>query len=91
MEKRDGRFLLAIWQGVESSVYSETDDKIADIEHRPRSLNLKLNTKITTARLYNLSFSLDSIKSYDNPKAIRSVSLAIPDHVLVVELTPLTN
>jgi len=91
LEKRDGRFLLAIWQGVESSVYSETDDKIADIEHRPRSLNLKLNTKITTARLYNPSFSPDSIKSYDNPKAIRSVSLAIPDHVLVVELTPLTN
>ena len=91
LQKRDGRFYLVLWQGAESSVYAETDDGTADIEHKPRALKLKLNTKIAQADLYHLSFAAQSIASHEDPAGISDIELSVPDHILVISLTPPGN
>ena len=49
-QKRDGRFYLAIWQGVPSSNITSSDSGIGDIEPPRRPITLSLGMSITTAR-----------------------------------------
>ena len=86
LQKRDGRFYLVLWQGVESSAYAKTDADIADIEPAPRSLTLKFGAKVQAVKLYTPSFSAGVIETHGAPNGIKSVDLSVPDHILVVEL-----
>lgn len=87
LQKRDRRFYLVLWQGVESSAYAKTDANIADIEPAPRRLTLKLGAKAQTVKLYTPSFSAGVIESHGAPDGIKSVDLSVPDHILVTELS----
>ena len=49
-QKRDGRFYLAVWQGVLSSKVTTSDSGIGDVEPPRRPLTLSLGMKITRPR-----------------------------------------
>jgi hypothetical protein len=88
LQKRDGRFYLVLWQGVPSSEATEADSGIGDIEPPRRNLKVKLDTKITSARIYEPSFSAHALSTHSDPDGIRTLSVSVPDHLLVVELKP---
>ena len=80
-QKRNGRFYLALWQGVPSCHQRAGPGR--DIEPPTRSLTLNLGTRFRQARVYQPSFSMQPTGSY---RYIRRLTLAVPDHILVVEL-----
>ena len=86
-QKRDGRFYLVVWQGV-ASASGTTDSTMRNLEPPTRSLTLELTTKVRQAKLYLPTFSTSSTKTYSSSSGIKSIPLSVPDHILVVELTP---
>lgn len=88
LQKRSGRFYLAVWQGVPSSKVTAIDSGIGDVESSRRPLSLRLGLKITAATVYEPSFSSAPLKNYANPAGIASIPLTVPDHVQVIELVP---
>ncbi len=76
LQKRDGRFLLVVWQGVNSG------------EPPRRALTLTLTSPVTTATLYEPTFSLTPVNQITDPAGITSIPLSVPDHLLVIELIP---
>jgi len=88
LQKRDGRFYLVLWQGVESSRYTDKDADIADIEHEPAAVTVKLKKSARRATLYNPSFSMKVVKQYESVGGGRSVRVPVADHIAVLELTP---
>lgn len=87
-QKRDGRFLLAVWQGVPSSTAPATDSGIADIEPARRALTLTLGLPITRATIYEPSFATAPVRSYANAAGLGVVPLSVADHLQVIELVP---
>ncbi len=87
-QKRDGRFYLAVWQGVLSSALTSSDSGIRDIEPARRPLTLNLGMKVTAATVYEPSFAAGPVQSFANTSGIGSISLSVPDHVQVIELVP---
>jgi hypothetical protein len=87
LQKRNGTFYLVLWQGV-ASVSGTTDNALRDIEPAARKVTLNLSTRIRHARTYLPSFSMQQTASYANAGGITSISLSVPDHILVVELVP---
>jgi hypothetical protein len=82
LQKRDATFYLALWQGVSS--HNPWSNR--DLEPAPRPLTLRLRTPIATARTYLPSFlGTTAVATYDKPASVR---LSVPDHLLVIELTP---
>lgn len=75
-QKRNGRFYLALWQGV-PSVSGTRDGAVRDVEPPVRKLTLELASKITRAYLYQPSFSMQASGSYSNadPLAIATADL----------------
>lgn len=88
LQKRSGRFYLAVWQGSQSSLVTSVDSGIGDLEPPRRSLTLRLGMKITAATVREPSFSSAVVKSYANPGGIASIPLSVPDHVQLIELVP---
>ena len=87
-QKRDGRFLLAVWQGVPSSTAPATDSGIADIEPARRALTLTLGLPITRATIYEPSFATAPVQSYANATGVGVIPLSVADHLQVIELVP---
>ncbi len=87
LQKRNGAFYLVLWQGV-ASVSGTTDGALRDIEPSARKLTLNLATRIREAHTYLPSFSMQQTASYSNANGIGSVTVSVPDHILVVELIP---
>jgi hypothetical protein len=87
-QKRDGRFYLALWQGVLSSKVATSDSGIGDVEPSRRQLLLSLGMKIRAAKVYEPSFSSSPTQTYANSAGIASIPLLVPDHVQVIELVP---
>lgn len=87
-QKRDGRFLLAVWQGVPSSTAAD-DGGIADIEPARRPLTLSLAASVSKASIYEPSFSAAAKQTYANAAGLAVIPLGVPDHLLVIELVPL--
>ena len=69
-----------LWQGVESCRCSSDVDL--------RGLTLILGTRFQLAWVYQPSFSMQPTGSYSNASGIRQLTLAVPDHIVVVELLP---
>ena len=89
LQKRDGRFYLATWLGAESSVYAETDDKIADLTPKHRTLRLDLKTRIVEYCRHYPSSSDRRHSRHSEPNGV-SDTLVFPvsDAVGVFELIP---
>ena len=87
-QKRNGRFYLAVWQGVLSSTLTSSDDGIRDIEPARRALSLSLGIKVVRAIVFEPSFSSSPVKTYANAAGIGSIPLTVPDHLQVIELVP---
>ncbi|MEM6433421.1 MAG: hypothetical protein AAF773_06130 [Cyanobacteria bacterium P01_D01_bin.115] len=81
LQKRDRRFYLILWQEVPSFNLAEQTDITVD----DRSLTLNLETPAAQIRLYQPVTNADPIAEFTDRDRIR---LAVPDHPLVVELTP---
>lgn len=81
LQKRDGRFYLVLWQEVSS--YDTGANRNLSVSGR--KVTLTLNQKIVSAKTYLPTNSVDRVREYTNPK---SLVLNVPDHVLIVELTP---
>lgn len=81
LQKRDGTFYLILWQEVESW------DSVAweDIVVADQPLTVTFNTAIREADLYRPFESAESIDLYPSPQQI---ALNVPDHPLVLKLTP---
>ena len=87
LEKRNGSFYLVLWQGV-ASVTGASDASLRNVEPSARSVTLNLATKFRQAHTYLPSFSMQRTASVSNANGIASLSLSVPDHILVVELVP---
>ncbi|MCG8365391.1 MAG: hypothetical protein MJA27_18935, partial [Pseudanabaenales cyanobacterium] len=85
LQKRDGRFLLVLWNDVDN--WDETADK--PIYHNDVSVTLELQQPMGRIRTYRpLTNGVAPLKTYSNTN---QVTLQTPDHPLVVELIPQQN
>jgi hypothetical protein len=83
LQKRDGRFLLVIWQDAVS--YDTVALAEASVSPRPLSLNIAGQT-FSTINVYHPTLGPDIAASLSSP--VFPFPLAVPDHVTVVELVP---
>jgi len=81
LQKAGGDFYLLLWQEV--SCFDTQAKK--DIENPEVSVTLTLNQPVTAAATYLPSRSTDAVQTFAAPK---SLSLSVPDEILVVQLTP---
>jgi hypothetical protein len=81
LQKRDGRFYLLLWQEAPSfNLITKVDQYVA-----PQSVTLFLDAPMRAANIYQPLQSIQPTSSYNQPQQI---ALRVPDHPLVVELTP---
>lgn len=83
-QKRDGTYLLALWQGV-NSASGTSDDSRGDVEPRSRGVTLTLPRPFSLARVFYPSFRATPART---ARDVTSLGLAVTDHLAVVELTP---
>jgi hypothetical protein len=79
LQKRDGRFYLALWQEVPS--WNGSTDQMITVA--PKSVTLTLS-QLATVRVYRPNQSDTPIQQ---ASGTASVTLSVPDEVLVVEIT----
>lgn len=82
LQKTDGTFYLLIWQDVPVFDIFSTH---TDIANATVPVTLNLNTPIKQIDLYQPNQSTDSLQTYTGTN---SVTLNVPDQVLIVKLTP---
>jgi hypothetical protein len=81
LEKADGRYYLALWQEVPSFDVSQR----ADISVSAKMVTIALPRPLTRARLYD---SLQGTATAVKPTTNSSITVAVPDHVILVEILP---
>lgn len=86
LQKSNGKFYLCLWQEINS--YNTANNVEADINNPDVPVTLTLNTPIASAVSYWPTNSTTSISLtiFNN-----TISLSVPDQVLIVELTPVTS
>jgi hypothetical protein len=81
LQKRNGKFYLILWQEVSSfDLKMKQDIVVPDL-----SITVNLRTPIVAAAIYRPLKSIKPIQQWRNPQRL---SLSVPDHLLVLELTP---
>jgi hypothetical protein len=80
LQKRDGRFYLVLWQ--ELSVWNIKGK--SDIRNADNAVTLTLGSSAKAIRVYRPSTGLTAVQSGSGT----SIKLAVPDEVIVVEVTP---
>jgi hypothetical protein len=80
LQKRDGRFYLVLWQ--ELSVWNIKGK--SDIRNPDNAVTLTLGSSAKAIRVYRPSTGLSAVQSGSGT----SIKLAVPDEVIVVEVTP---
>jgi hypothetical protein len=90
-QKRDGKYMLVIWQGVNGSAKGTKKNDYTDVENPDRQLELQLDKKAASVKIYRPSFNkmpdgngTEPIATIKN-KAV--VNLSVPDHILIVEIS----
>lgn len=90
-QKRDGKFMLIIWQGVNGSNGGTNDNDYKDIENPERKFVLNLSQKALTVNIYRPSFDnlpdgngIEPVTVFKNKS---SINLAVPDHIIIVEIS----
>ncbi len=81
LEKSDGRYYFALWQEVSSFDVIEKKD----ISIPAKVVTITLRQPFTKARLYD---SLQGTATVVNPTTKSSITVAVPDHVILVEVQP---
>ncbi|MBD2122623.1 hypothetical protein [Trichocoleus sp. FACHB-262] len=81
LQKRDGRFYLALWQEVSSF---DLQTKL-DVYVPQQTVTVTLGTRVRQATTYKPLASVAPVQRYANPKQL---NLTISDHPLVIELVP---
>ncbi|MEY4518755.1 MAG: hypothetical protein RLZZ499_1354 [Cyanobacteriota bacterium] len=81
LQKSNGNFYLILWQEVPSFEHQTKTELVVP----KRLLTLTLNTPISKAAIYQPVNSITPLKKYKNVKRLK---LQVPDHPLVIELTP---
>ena len=81
LQKRDGRFYLALWQEVPSF---DLQTKL-DVYVPTQTVTVTLGTPVRQATAYKPLKSTAPVQQYVNPKQL---TLTISDHPLVIELVP---
>jgi hypothetical protein len=83
LQKRNGTFYLILWQEVSSfDLKTKQDVVVPDLP-----ITIKLRTPMVAAAIYRPLKSIKPIQQWRNPERL---NLIVPDHLLVVELTPLS-
>jgi hypothetical protein len=80
LQKRDGRFYLILWQEVSSYDIASKSDTFVPVRH--------LVLELTQARQVNTYLPLESSRVVNYDEAPHRIELDVPDHALVVEITP---
>jgi hypothetical protein len=80
LQKRDGRFYLILWLEVSSYDIGTKADTFVPVRH--------LVLELSQARQVNTYLPLESSRVVKHDEAPHSVELDVPDHALVVEITP---
>lgn len=81
LQKRNGKFYLVLWQ--ETSSYDLSTKR--DVSSPNRKVTLTLNRPTSAAVTYLPNASTSPVSRYAAP---RELALSVPDHPLVVEITP---
>lgn len=84
LQKRDGTFYLVLWQGVSSY----NDASKTDIDPPARALTLTIGSNASSIDTYLPLNSASVVNSYTNTS---SVSLSVPDHLLIVKIAGVSS
>lgn len=85
LQKSSGEFYLIVWQEVKS--WDNENKK--DIGIAKREINLNLNTAISQAKIYDPKNSTSPILTPSSSgDRLNQLTIAVPDHPLVIELIP---
>ncbi len=89
-QRRDGTFMLVLWQGINGSSGGTKDNDYTDINNSEKTIILNLKNKASVIRLYRPSFNAMPDGNGTTPVAtFRRTStavIAVPDHIVVVEI-----
>jgi hypothetical protein len=90
-QKRNGKFILLLWQGVNGSDKGTKNNDYVDVENPDRKLVLNLPKKAANIRVFRPSFDHMPDGNGINPvatvKNTSTINLSVPDHILVVEIS----
>src|SRR6185503_18617574 len=85
LEKSDGKFYLMLWQEVPVFNRTANNNQGAEITNAPLQVTLTLSTDIAQARTFLPNNSVNPVSTYGHTG---SISLSVPDQMLIVEITP---
>lgn len=89
-QKSNGKFLLAIWQGVNGSEGGTKDNDFRDINHEDKSVHLELLNEATVINLYRPTFNImpegNGMEPLKTLQHVSKADLKVPDHILIVEI-----
>lgn len=85
LEKSNGVFYMMLWQDLPVFNRTANNNQGTEIINPPISATLTLNTSIAQARVFLPNNSASPVATYNIPG---SLSLSIPDQMLIIELTP---
>lgn len=89
-QKRNGNFMLVIWQGINGSANGTQNNDYVDINNPDKKITLKLEQKASIVNVYRPSFDkvpdgngINPIRTLENTSVI---DLSVPDHLVIVEI-----
>ena len=90
-QKRNGKYMLLVWQGVNGSDKGTKRNDYTDIENPDRKLTLNLPRKAKTVNIYRPSFDSmpdgNGVNPIETLKNQSAINLSVPDHILVIEIS----
>lgn len=90
-QKRDGTYMLMLWQGINSTKGGYNDDDYEDfLPANEIELILNLNKNVKSINVYRPSFNRlpdgNGTKPVDTKNNINNIKLSVPDHLVIVEI-----
>lgn len=89
-QKRNGNFMLVLWQGINGSANGTQNNDYVDINNPDKKITLKLEQKASTVNVYRPSFDkvpdgngINPIRTLENTSVI---DISVPDHIVIVEI-----
>lgn len=89
MQKRNGKFYLVLWQAISSGTASNSAiNPPYDYNNPTVNVTVTISGIKGTALAYTPSVDSDSVASFPS---INSMTVNVPDHIYVIEITPAGN
>jgi hypothetical protein len=90
-QKRNGTYILIIWQGVNGAANGTKNNDYRDVENPDRRITLKLPQNVADIKVYRPSFNTlpdgNGVLPVATVKNRSDIELSVPDHLLVVEIS----